>query len=167
MLVKEHFFLNSDYILRIIEQFIQAIASIISSRKAGNYDEAFHQIQNASQRFLNTDISYFLKKTPEELLEHFRSNSKQLDTEQCIFCADLLFETAMIFESKKIEEFSLHSKILCLHLYLKVITKEKQFQTSSYFERVNALIKELEAQAISESVKKSISTYRKELNQKI
>lgn len=60
--------MNSD-IIRIIEQFIQAIVAIVSARRAGNYEEAFHQIQNASQRYLNTNISLFLNKTPEQLLE--------------------------------------------------------------------------------------------------
>lgn len=33
--------MNSDYIIRIIEQFIQAIVAIITARKAGNYEQAF------------------------------------------------------------------------------------------------------------------------------
>jgi hypothetical protein len=36
--------MNSGYIIRIIEQFIQAIVAIVKARKAGNYEEAFHQI---------------------------------------------------------------------------------------------------------------------------
>lgn len=157
--------MNSDYIIRIIEQFIQAIVAIVRARKAGNYEEAFHQIQNASQRYLHTDIASFLNKTPEQLLEHFKGGGKHLDAEQCIVCADLLYETALICESKQCEDLSLHSKISCLHLYLNAIPKEKQFQTQSYMERVNDLIKELEDKAISGSVKESILTYRKSLNQ--
>lgn len=153
--------MNSDYIIRIIEQFVQAIVAIVTARKAGNYEEAFHQIQNASQRYLKTDISSFLTKTPEQLLEHFKGSSKHLDTEQSIFCADLLYETALICESKKIEDLSVRSKILCLHLYLNAIPLEKQFQTTSYKERVNELIKELETKALPEIVRESILNYQK------
>lgn len=63
--------------------------------------------------------------TPEQLLEHFRRGSKHLDTEQGIFCADLLYETALICEAKQIEDSSVRLKILCLQLYLNVIPKDK------------------------------------------
>ena len=59
----------------MIEQFIQAIVAIVKARKAGNYEEAFHQIQNASQRYLQADIRTLLNKTPEQLLEHFKSGT--------------------------------------------------------------------------------------------
>lgn len=156
--------MNRDYIIRIIEQFIQALVAIVTARKAGNYEEAFHLIQNTSQRYLNSDISLFLNMTPEQLLEHFKRNSKHLDTEQGIFCADLLYETALVCESKKIEDLSVRSKILCLQLYLNVIPMDKQFQTVSYKERVNQLITELEEKTIPESVRESMITYHKWLS---
>src|SRR5271166_3596111 len=105
--------MNSDYIIRIIEQFIQAIVAIVKARKAGNYEEAFHQIQNASQLYLQADIITLLNKTPEQLLEHFKSGTKYFDAEQCVVCSDLLYETALICESKQCEDLSLHTKILC------------------------------------------------------
>ena len=124
--------MNSDYIIRMIEQFIQAIVAIVKARKAGNYEEAFHQIQNASQRYLQADIIALLNKTPEQLLEHFKGGTKYFDAEQCIICADLLYETALICEAKQSEDLSLHAKILCLNLYLNAIPKEKRFQTQAY-----------------------------------
>lgn len=159
-------YMNSDYIIiRIIEQFIQAIVAIVTARKAGNYEQAFHQIQNASQRYLNTDIYVFLNMTPEQLLEHFRRGPAHLDTEQGIFCADLLYETALICEAQQIEDSSVRLKILCLQLYLNIIPKDKEFQTALYKEKVNEIIKELEAETIPESVKESLLAYQKLLDQ--
>lgn len=159
--------MNSDYIIRIIEQFIQALVAIVKARKAENYEEAFHQIQNASQRYLHTDISAFLNKTPEQLLEHFKGGTKYFDAEQCIICADLLYETALICEAKQSEDLSLHSKIWCLHLYLNAILKEKQFQTKAYIDKVNDLISVLENRTMPENVKEGISIYKNALNREI
>lgn len=156
--------MNSDYIIRVIEQFVQTILAIVKARKAGNYEEAFHQIQKASRRYLDADISLFLSKTPEQLLGHFKGNRQDFDTEECILCADLLYETALICEDKNCEGLSLRSKILCLNLYLNAIPKERQFQTQPYMERVNELIKGLETVIIPVSVKESILNYRKSLN---
>jgi len=158
--------MNSDYIIRIIEQFIQAIVAIVKARKAGNYEEAFHQIQNASQRYLQTDVIALLNKTPEQLIEHFKNGTKYFDAEQCVFCADLLYQTALICEAKQCEDLSLHAKILCLHLYLNAIPTDKQFQTQDYMDRVDGLIKDLECKVVPDSVKEVIPIYRKTLNQK-
>lgn len=152
--------MNSDYIIRIIEQFIQAIVAIVTARKAGNYEQAFRQIQNASQRYLKTDIKTLLNKTPDQLLEHFKVGSKYLDTEQCVICADLIYEIALICDSKQSEDVSIHSKMLCLNLYLNAVPKEKQFQTQAYIERVKDLIKDLEDKTLSKSMEASILAFQ-------
>src|ERR1700677_3899987 len=103
--------MNRDYIIRIIEQFIQAIVAIVTARKAGNYEQAFHQIQNASQRYLKTDITALLNMTPVQLLAHFKVGAKYLDTEQCLICADLIYEIAMICEAKQSEDACARSKM--------------------------------------------------------
>jgi hypothetical protein len=41
--------MQSDYIMRIIEQFMQAIVAIAQRRKAGNYQEALVHISNSRQ----------------------------------------------------------------------------------------------------------------------
>lgn len=152
--------MNSDYIIRIIEQFIQAIVAIVTARKAGNYEQAFHQIQIASQRYLKTDITALLNKTPDQLLEHFKVGAKYLDTEQCVICADLIYEIALICESKQNEDTFTHSKMLCLNLYLNAIPKERQFQTRSYIERVRDLIKDLESKTLPKSMEESILAFQ-------
>jgi len=152
--------MNSDYIIRIIEQFIQAIVAIVMARKAGNYEQAFHQIQNASQRYLKADITALLNKTPDQLLEHFKVESKYIDTEQCVICADLIYEIALICDAKQSEDASIHSKMLCLNLYLNALPKEKQFQTQSYMERVKDLIKDLEEKTLPKTMEESILAFQ-------
>jgi hypothetical protein len=159
--------MNRDYIMRIIEQFVQALLAIIKARKAKNYEEAFHQIQHASQRYLHTDIVIFLKMSPEHLWEHFKDDSKYSDVEQCIICAELLYETALIFESKQCLDLSIHSKLLSLYLYLNVIPVDKQFQTQSYIDKVNELRIDLESEVIPETVTKSFLTYQRFLNERL
>lgn len=109
--------MNSDYILRIIEQFIQSLVAIATARKAGNFEQAFHRIQIAGRHYLHSDITAFLNMTPDQLLEHFKFESKYLDTDRCMICADLIYETALICDSKQCEDASVHSKILCLNLF--------------------------------------------------
>lgn len=128
--------MQKDYIMRMIEQFIQALASIILSRKGGNYEQALEQIQYASLKFLNSDITSFLAFTPEELVRHFDG-----DNEKSIFCAGLLYELALLCKEEKAEADQL--KMMALNLYLAAIPRDTQFQTPLYRDKVAALLKEL------------------------
>ncbi len=155
--------MNRDYILRIIEQFVQALVAIITARKAEHYEEALHQIQNASQRYLQTDMTVLLEMSPDQILEHFKGGTKYLDTERAIVCADLIYEMALICEAKQYEDLSEKSRLLCLNLYLNVLLIEKEFRNLHYTERVKELIKTLENRTIPGSVKHSIFIYQKSL----
>lgn len=159
--------MNSDYILRMIEQFVQALVAIVTARRAGKYEEAFHQIQSTSQRYLQTDITLLLNQTPDQLLEYFKRDKKHLEAEKCVVCADLLYETALICQAKQCEDLSTHAKLLCLNLYLNAIPKEKQFQTEFYEERVRELMREFESREIPEHVKKSLLSYQAAFQQDI
>ncbi|MBA3236875.1 MAG: hypothetical protein H0T62_00805 [Parachlamydiaceae bacterium] len=153
--------MHRDYIMRIMEQFIQAVLAIVMARKAKNFEEAFYQIQNASQRYLLTDIADFLKMSPEKLLEHFKENGKYIDIEQCIMCAELLYETALIGDALKQKDLSRISKILSFHLYLNVIPIEKRFQAHPYMDKVIELKHDLENEVLPETVANSLVTYQK------
>ena len=156
--------MNSDYIMRMIEQFFRALAAIIRSRKAENYEEAVILIQNASQLYLNADILTLMKYTPEQLLNHFKSSDKDIDAERCLICAELLYELALITEASQNTEGSLNLKMLSLNLYVNVITMEKQFQVPEYFNKVNGLIEALKDKQLTESIQSQIHSYQK-LNQ--
>lgn len=158
--------MHPDYIMRMIEQFMQALISIIRARKAENYEEAFHQIQNASKRYLNKDIVEFLKMNHDEVLGHFKYDGKNIDADQCIICADLLYETALVCKSERREDLSIQAKISALNLYLNAIPMEKEYQALSYMSKVNELTTDLENHVLPNSVKKNLDSYQKFMDER-
>lgn len=151
--------MNKDYIMRMIEQFVQALVAIVTARKAENYEQAFHQIQNASLRFLKADIAALLNKTPDELIEYFTVGST-CDSEQSVICADLIYETALICESTQSDNVSIHFKMLSLNLYLNAIPLDKQFQTPFYMERVKNLVIDLKGKTIPKNMENRVLAFR-------
>lgn len=133
--------MHNDYIMRMIELFFRALARIIHSRKMGNYEDAYKQIQNASQRYLKEDISALAGCTPEQILNYFRLDCGSLDIDRCIICGDLLYELALISEEKRQNDLAIHLKNLCLNLYISSIPLDKKFH--SYNTRVETLIEEI------------------------
>ena len=153
--------MQQDYIMRIIEQFVQAIIAIMRRRKAGEYKEAREQVRTAARYLLRTDIDLLLLYADEYILDHFKDFTNCLETEKCVLGADLFHELALIEEAENQVANALRLKTLCLYLYTIALPKEQQFQETQYFEKVAALIKELEDQPLSEKALKSLHCYEK------
>lgn len=156
--------MQQDYIMRIVEQFAEMIASIFKKRKSGQVKEARELIRSASRHFLRVDLDFLFLYSPDQILDHFKDFSEQLDTERAVQCADLLHELALIEEAENNIAASTHLKILSLHLYTAALPFEKQFQIPSYFDKVSILIDELKDQALSPKIEASLQSYKEFLN---
>ena len=65
--------MQNDYIMRIIEQFVQALMAIAKNRKEGNYKEATEAVKTASRHYLRTDMDLlFLTHTPDQVVDYFK-----------------------------------------------------------------------------------------------
>jgi len=151
--------MQKDYIMRIVEQFVQAILSIMRCRKNGEYKEAREQVRTAARYLLRMDIDLLLWFTDDYLLDHFRDFTNQLDTEKCILGADLFQELTLIEEAENQTAAADRLKILCLYLYATALPKEQQFQKPEYLKKVATLIKELKNKPLSEKVQASVRSY--------
>jgi len=145
--------------MRIVEQFVQAIAAIMGRRKAKDYKEARELVRTTGRYLLRTDIDLLLLFKPDQILDHFKDFSDQLETEKCVLAADLFHELALIEEAEQHPIAALHLKTICLHLYTTAIPKEQQFQKTQYFEKVAALIEELKLHPLSEKMLQSLRCY--------
>ncbi len=153
--------MQKDYILKIIEQFTEAIGAIISRKKAKKFNEAKELIHKTAKHLLRIDIDLLLLYNPDQILDHFIDFSHRLETERCILSADLLLELALIEEASIQPEIALRLKELCLQLYIAALPKEISFQTPEYFEKVAILTKELQSYPLSEKALINIDSYRK------
>src|SRR5690242_15983710 len=86
---KQQISMQKDYIMRIVEQFVQAILSIMRRRKDGQYKEAREQIRTAARYLLRIDIDLLLLFNNDYVLDHFKDSTNRLDTERCVLGADL------------------------------------------------------------------------------
>jgi len=152
--------MQKDYIMRIVEQFVQAILSIMRRRKNGEYKEAREQVRTAARYLLRMDIDLLLLFNNDYALDHFKDFANRLDTEKCVLGADLFQELALIEEAEHQMAIAERLKSLCLYLYTTALPKEQQFQKPEYFAKVTALIQELKDQPLSEEVQVSVRSYQ-------
>ena len=151
--------MHQDYIMRIIEQFVQALLAIMRRRKNGEYKEARKQVRIAARYLLRTDLKLLLLYGNDQILDHFKDLADRFETEKCVLGADLFHELALIEEAEKNQEAALRLKALCLHLYTTALPKEQQFQGPEYFEKVSALLEQLKEQSLSNEARQSLYFY--------
>lgn len=152
--------MQRDYIMRIVEQFVQAILNIMQRRKAGEYKEAKEQVRTAARYLLRIDIDLLLLYDDEYIIENFKDFMHQLETEKCVLGADLFHELALVEEAEQQQAAALRLKALCLYLYTLGIPKEPQFQEAQYFEKVSTLMEELKEYPLSEKSIESLRLYK-------
>lgn len=151
--------MQKDYIMRMLEQVVQALLAIILRRKAGDYKAAREIVRTTGRQLLRIDIDLLYFYNSDQLLDHFKGFSNHLETEKCVLAADLFHELALIEEAEQQPETALRLKTLCLHLYTAAIPKEPQFQETQYFEKVAILIEELKDLPHSEQALASLRGY--------
>jgi len=151
--------MQKDYLMRIVEQCVQTVLTIMQHREKGNYKEARELVRTTGRYLLRMDIDLLLLYNPNQILDHFKDFSNRLETERCVLSADLLHELALIEEAEKNTVAALRLKTLCLHLYTAAIPKEQQFQKKQYFEKIDTLIEELKNQPLSETILASLRSY--------
>jgi len=147
--------MQQDYILRIIEQFVQALVAVIRARKAGDYEQALEKIDAVSRRFLQLDLAALLRYGPQDLAEKFE---REFDGQQAFICAEILHELSVILRAQQLEEGACRVESLCLPLYLMGFLREKTLRTESYRERIDGLLVRLGEHA-PEFLRKNIRLY--------
>jgi len=146
--------------MKMIAQFIRALADIMRARKEKDYEQALVLIKKASRNYLDTDIVTLLKSTPEQILTQFRNESNQLDTERCFFAAELLYEIALMSQENHQHEAAQQIKVLSLLLFTSAIPKDKQFQSKIHLEKVATLLNDLKTLTLPPNVQAAISAYQ-------
>lgn len=149
----------NDYIMKIVEQFVQALLTITQRRKAHDYQEARQLVRTTGRSLLRMDIDILLLLTDDQILDQFKDFAGQLETQRCVFGADLFYELALIEEAELRTHAAKRLKTLSLYLYTHAIPKEPQFQQTAYYEKISALIEELEGSPLSDEALVNLENY--------
>ena len=131
--------MQKDYIMRLVEQFVQTIVAIMRRRKSEDYKEARELVRTTARYLLRTDIDLLLLYHPDQILDHFKDFANRLETEKCVLGADLFYELALIEEAEQQAAMALRLKILSLHLYTTAVPKEQQFAEKERLTLKNSL----------------------------
>ncbi|MBM3197901.1 MAG: hypothetical protein FJZ58_01425 [Chlamydiae bacterium] len=111
----------ADYLMQMLEQFIQALLSAARLRKSGAYQQSEEVISQAMGRLSGTPLDILLLYTDEQILYHFMDSFGQLEIKKCMLAADLLEELSLVRKSQG----SAFERLQTLSLYLRTTAQSK------------------------------------------
>lgn len=104
--------MQNDYIMRMIEQFVQVMQTIARRRQEGKYQEALQLIDQTCCSFLRTPLHILPFCDPSEVLD-------SLDRQHYALVEEMLLELLLIKEATHQQDGVLQIQALCALLKQK------------------------------------------------
>ena len=129
--------IRRDYILRMIEEFIQALARINALKKGQRWQEAAGAMDDEFQRLIGTGAQAVARLTETELLARLiRGEPTQAVHDKTLLLTSLLKEAGDLAATQDREEESRCCYLKGLHLLLNTLAREEVSALPDFVPRV-------------------------------
>jgi hypothetical protein len=141
--------IRRDYILRMIEEFIQALARISALKKGQHWQEAAGVVDEEFQRLIGTGAQAVARLTETELLARLiRGEPTQAVHEKTLILTALLKEAGEVAATQGREEESRACYLKGLHLLLGTLAREEVGALPDFVPRVEVFVAVLRGLAL-------------------
>ena len=138
--------IKRDYILRIIEEFFNALRRALSQAEEGQRDLALETLQKAYKSFLGAGVDFVDSQSADDLIASMRDGL--LGPEQIAMTAKLLKEEADIREQLDQPDRAVACRQKALRLYLEVFCGPGAPRLESFFSEIERLVDQLSVDGI-------------------
>jgi len=136
--------IRRDYILRMIEEFIQALARINSLKKAQRWDEASEALDAAFQRLVGEGAEAVTRLSETELLAKlFGGEPTQVVRQKTLMLAALLRQAGDVANAQDRTEQARACYLKALHLLLDTLARAEVFEFPEFVPKIEALLSSL------------------------
>ena len=150
--------ISKDYIMRMVEQFTNALSKILFEKDKKNYKEARFEISNSFQNILGLDYE-LVSIVPTEDLMKFLKFDDRISNDKCLIAAELYRLDAEIFELQNEFESSIKNYKYSLFLFLEAYLNQVRKNTDEIDSKIELIIMKLNQFEISNDLKKRMAKY--------
>lgn len=137
--------IRRDYILRMIEEFIRALARINSLKQSQRWNEAGEALNDEFKRLVGDGAQAVARLSETDLLARLaQEGPTQIVREKTLLLTTLLKEAGDVATAEGREEGSRECYLKALHLLLDVLGREDVFEFPEFVPRVESLKQALE-----------------------
>lgn len=131
--------IRNDYLMRLIEQFTQALAIALGFQRARDYPKALSVIRNTLQQIFGVDPGFLDTIHEEDLLILLKSGGA-IDPDRTVMIAALQKLTGEIYETQGLEEEAYYAYLKSLALYLEVLLSDGDTLLKDYIPEIDSLL---------------------------
>jgi hypothetical protein len=141
--------IRRDYILRMIEEFIRALARIQSYKRSENWKEAAGAVDEEMQRLIGGDADAIAKLSETELLARLvQGEATQAVRDKTLVLTTLMKEAGDVATATGRTEAGRECYLKALHLLLDVLGRGEVFECPAFVPRVEMLVAALGDEAL-------------------
>jgi len=136
--------LRRDYVLRMIEQCIQALTRSLRSMQQGQFDLASQEVNQAVQSLVGLDLPQVNRLSETELLSALLTGEPtQTLRQKCMMLVALLHRAGDIFTQQGNDLDSRTCYLRALNVQLDVLLREGAFDFPEFVPKVEVLVQTL------------------------
>lgn len=141
--------IRRDYILRMIEEFIRALARIQSYKRSENWKEAAGAVDEEMQRLIGGGAEAIAKLSETELLARLvQGEATQAVRDKTLVLTTLMKEAGDVATATGRTEAGRECYLKALHLLLDVLGRGEVFECPAFVPRVEMLVAALGDEAL-------------------
>ncbi len=155
--------IRRDYMMRLIEQFSEALSKLLKLKESKNYGDALSLIGQTYEELLGFD-SLFISSFGTDDLISIISTDGVPDVNKCIIIATLLKEEGEVFEAQNQIDISNMRYLKSLDIFLRGLLSEGEIEidTSSY--DLEKIVDKIGKGNLTHEIKDRLSKYYEKLN---
>ena len=150
--------IHRDFLMRMMELFVRALAKILLLKEEKQYDEAMDEIDRTGEMFFGHDFKLFKILSEADLIRLLTSDG-MLDLKRCLVLAELLGLEGEMLELQNKNEASGSLILRSLSLFLEAVLQNKEFETLENFSKIDALIEKIQKADLPDHVDKKLALY--------
>ncbi|MFH1524287.1 MAG: DUF6483 family protein [Chloroflexota bacterium] len=153
---------TEDYVMRIINQAIAVLLSVVGLKKAGKYSEARQMIEQAIQQLTTLSASLIDQMDDASILSMLTTNG-QLDIGRLAVLGDLYLEEGDIFFKLSQPAPGIFASLRALRFILEVVLADDSYLSPESMAKIETLVQKLKQNPIPIDTQLALSDYYRRL----
>ena len=144
---------QKDYLMRLIQQFIQGLIQVLTKQKSGEINETVDDLGEMYHSYLGLDRATIAQMSDNQILSLF-GGEENIGSDKCLMIAELFYAETQI-ESSGNGEYTVRA----LRFYLLAIKDTDMWDDSPAFEHFHELLDTISFEKIPEDLLKQLAVF--------
>jgi hypothetical protein len=148
-----------DYLLRLVEQAIEAILQSAKLRKAGQHAQALHSVVASMETLFGLTIADLGTQSVDQIFDQLTRDESPRDARnKCLVFAALNREAGLTYESKELVALAQPAFYLSLVFTLRALTRFSRDDLPPFTPKIDDLLSRLDGFELPPEVRDQIET---------